>query len=200
FGFTYKYVRMNGLVFGLSLDLTPNFRVYGEYNIPPQDINSIRPDMFAPNWVTRDGEQINDYPDSYKARIISLGFEYSFSLFKNLGKTTIGYDLHMYEEGKIQYSIEDDDDDFEYHEDDESDEYSAFHYASKYFFDPDAPWELEHNFKIAQELDRNISFEIAYHHGRSVMNSFFFQKTSTLTMGLRYNPDYTVNVFDSSKN
>lgn len=201
FGFTYKYVRMNGLVFGLSLDLTPNFRVYGEYNIPPQDINSIRPDMFAPNWVTRDGVVINeDYPNSYKARIISLGFEYSFSLFKNLGKTTIGYDLHMYEEGKIQYSIEDDDDDFEYHDDDENDEYSAFHYASKYFFDPDAPWELEHNFKIAQELDKNISFEIAYHHGRSVMNSFFFQQTSTLTMGLRFNPDYTVNVFDSSKN
>ena len=194
FGFTYKYVRMNGFVVGLSLDLTPNFRIYGEYNIPPQDINSLRPDMFAPNWITRNGEVINsDYPDSYKARIISLGFEYSFNLFKNLGKTTIGYDLHMYEEGKIQYTIEKDDEDFEYY-----DESSDYYFASNYYFDPDAPWELEHNFKIAQELDKNISLEVAYHNGRSVMNSFFFQKTSTLTVGLRYNPDYTVNVYDSS--
>ena len=185
FGLTYKYVRMNDFSIGLSLDLTPNFRIYGELNMPKKGM-SLRPDYFAPNWILRNGLPVNpDYPDSYQARIVNVGFEYSTLIFKNLGPTTIGYDLHLYEEGKIIYDHVNGD----YVKDD------------KYvYYDENAPWELEHNAKIAQELDKYISLEVAYHNGRSVMNSFFFQHTSTLTVGLRFNPDYTVNVFDTSKN
>ncbi len=179
FGLTYKYVRMNDFSIGLSLDLTPNFRIYGELNMPRKDM-SLRPDYFAPNWILRNGLPVNpDYPDSYQARIVNVGFEYSTLIFKNLGPTTIGYDLHLYEEGKIVYDHIN---------------------GGEAHYEEDAPWELEHNAKIAQELDKYISLEVAYHNGRSVMNSFFFQHTSTLTVGLRFNPDYTVNVFDTSKN
>lgn len=179
FGLTYKYVRMNTNVFGLSLDLTPNFRIYGEYDVPPKDIYSVRPDMFAPNFITRNGQPINeDYPDSYKARIITVGVEFTYPIFKKLGNTTIGYDLHMYEEGKVIYDHVN---------------------GGAVYFDEDAPWELEHNVKLGQVLDENISLEIAYHNGRSVMNSYYFLHTETLTIGFRFNPDYTVNLINTEK-
>lgn len=177
FGFTYKYVRMNDFSIGLSLDLTKTLRIYAEL-IHPKKNMSLRPDYFAPNWVERNGFQINDYPDSYKARIVNLGIEYSYPIFSKLGNTTIGYDLHMYEEGKIIYDHVN---------------------GGSATFDSDAPWELEHNIKLAQDLNNSLSIEVAYHNGRSVMNSYFFQHTSTLTIGLRFNTDYTFNLIDTSK-
>ncbi len=177
FGFTYKYVRMNDFSIGVSLDLTNSLRIYAELNHPKKDM-SIRPDYFAPNWIMRNSFQINDYPDSYKARIVNVGIEYAYPIFPKLGNTTIGYDLHMYEEGKIIYDHVN---------------------GGSATFEEDAPWELEHNIKLAQDLDTSLSLEVAYHNGRSVMNSFFFLHTSTLTIGLRFNPDYTVNLIDTSK-
>lgn len=180
FWLTYKYVRMNGTVFALSVEPNPHVRVYGELNYLSNDLKSFRPDMFAPNWITRDGSSINpDYPDSYKARIVNVGVELSYPIFENLGNTTFGYDLHMYEEGKIDYKI-------------------VTGNIPKY--NDDLPWELEHNIKVAQDLGNSLSFEVAYHKGRSVMNSYFFQDTSTLTIGLRFNPDSTLNIVDTGKN
>ncbi len=177
FWLTYKYVRMDAIAIGLSIEPTSNFRVYGELNFPPRWIKSIRPDMFAPNWVVRDGITINpDYPDWYNARIVNVGFEYSNKFFKNLGTTTIGYDLHMYEEGKVQYNLED---------------------GSTIWFDEDAPWELEHNVRIAQELNDTVSIELTYHNGRSPFNNFYFQHTEIWGIGARFNPKSSVTLFDT---
>ena len=176
FNMGYKYIRMNTNVFSLSLDITPSFRIYGEYNIPPKDVYAVRPNMFAPNWITRNGVSINDYPDSYKARIVNVGFEFSYPLFKKLGDTTIGYDLHMYEEGKVEYDHEN---------------------GGIVTFNEDAPWELEHNFKIAQQLNDTTSVEIDYHNGRSPFNNFYYLHTEYIAIAIRCNSNATVTLFDS---
>ncbi|MDD4083427.1 MAG: hypothetical protein WC162_01460 [Sphaerochaetaceae bacterium] len=176
FWLTYKYVRMQTRLFSISIEPCSWLRIYGEVDYPPRGIYSIRPDMFAPNWIMRDGLYINpEYPDSYNARIVATGIELTFSLFKNLGKTAIGYDLRFYEEGKVKYDHEN---------------------GGEITFDEDAPWEMEHNIKIAQGLSRTVSVEIAYHNGRSPFNNNFDQHTQYIAIGLRFNPDDTVTLFD----
>jgi hypothetical protein len=174
FNFGYKYIRMNSYVIGLSIEPTTSFRVYGELNFIPKDIITVRPTMFAPGWFR---DSTANYPEWYNARIVNVGVEYSYPIFRNLGKTTIGYDLHLYEEGKIDY------------------DHVTGGVAT---FDEDAPWELEHNVKIAQQFNDTTSLEVAYHNGRSPFNNFFFQHTSIISVGLRYNPNTTLNAFDSS--
>jgi len=179
FWITYKYVRMDGVVFGLSIEPTPSFRIYGEYNYPPKDIISIRPDMFAPYWIEKEGKPVNpNYPKSYNARIINVGFEISYPFIKQLGNTTIGYDLHLYEEGKVQYDTVK---------------------GGAISFKKDAPWEREHNVRFAQQLNDEISFEITYHHGRSPFNNLYFQHTSYVSVTARFNPRSTVTLYDTDR-
>lgn len=171
-----KYIKADNVAIGLSLEPTSFLRVYGEYKFPPRSIGSYRPYMFAPKW--KEPKRNKDYPDSYNARIVNVGVEVTYPIFKTLGKITIGYDLHMYEEGKVQYKLEN---------------------GSVPTFDDDAPWELEHNIRIAQELDTGISVEVAYHKGRAPLNNFFFQKTKYISVGMRYNPSYTSNIVNTAK-
>ena len=179
FWLTYKYVRMQTRMFSISIEPCSWFRIYGEVDYPPRGIYSIRPDMFAPNWIKRDGLYINpEYPDSYNARIVATGIELTFTLFKNLGKTAIGYDLRFYEEGKVTYDHDE---------------------GGEFTFDEEAPWEMEHNIKIAQNLSRTISIELAYHKGRSPYNNNFYQQCQYVAVGLRFNPDNTVTLFNTEK-
>lgn len=178
FWITYKYIRMDDIAIGLSIEPSASLRFYGELNYPPRSISSIRPDMFAPNWVEKDGIVVNpDYPDSYNARIVNVGFELNYPIFRGLGNTTIGYDLHLYEEGKVIY-----------------DHLSggAIH------FEEDAPWEREHSVRLAQELNEVISFEVTYHHGRSPFNNLFFQQTSYVSLSARFDPKSTVNLYKTT--
>lgn len=179
FWIEYKYVRMNDFVISLSLEPSSWLRLYGELKFPPKNILSFRPDMFAPNWVERDGFKINPgYPDSYNARIVTLGFELEYPIFKKLGNTTFGYNLTMYEEGKVIY------DHFEG---------GAIH------FDENAPWEKVHDIRIAQDLSDTLSLEVSYHNGRSLFNALYFQHTSIVSIGLRFNPYETLTLFNTNK-
>ena len=173
----YKYIRMNDYVVGLSIEPNSWLRVYVEYNFPPKDISTLRPNMFAPNWLKRlKGQSVDPgYPDSYNARIISTGIEVAYPVFKTLGNTTIGYDLHLYEEGKIQYDHEN---------------------GGSVSFDKNALWEMEHNIKISQNLSKTVSIELTYHNGRSPYNNFFFQHTEYFSISFRFNPDDTVTIFN----
>ena len=177
FWITYKYVRMDNYAIGLSIEPTDSIRVYGELKYPPKDIKSCRPDMFAPNWVMRNGFYINpDYPDDYNARIVNVGFELNYPIFKKLGNTTIGYDLYLYEEGKVEYDSVN---------------------GGDITFNEDAPWEREHNIKIAQEFNNTVSVEVNYHYGRSPFNNFYFQHTEILSIGARFNPKSSFVLFDT---
>lgn len=172
FNMGYKYIRMNGIVLGLSLDPTAWLRLYGELDFPESDI-TLRPIMFAPSWQNN----INsDYEDSYNARIVTLGFELTYPIFKSLGDTTFGYDLHMYEEGKVEYN----------------------HVSGgPVDYNPDGSWELEHNIKIAQDINDLVSFEVYYHKGRSPFNNFYYSQCSYLGIGFRLDSDATFTLFDS---
>lgn len=176
FWLTYKYVRMNDLCFGLSIEPFSWLRLYGEYLYPPRNIRSLRPDMFAPNWVERNGHAINpDYPDSYNSRIVSLGIELTYALFPKLGETTIGYDLHMYEEGKVKYDSVN---------------------GGPITFDEDSPWDIEHTVALEQQLGSGLSFKMTYHNGRSPSSFLYFMKTSYLSIGMRFNPDSSLKLFN----
>jgi len=168
---TYKYLRMNDKCIGLSIEPTNHIRLYGELLYPPKDIYLLRPKMFAPNWKRPD---TNDYPDSYQDRIVYLGIELSYPIFKKLGNTTLAYNIRFYEQGKIQYNIEN---------------------GSPVWFDENAPWEREHDIKIAQDLNDEISLEASYHYGRSIINNFYFEHTEIMSIGIRYNTKANILLF-----
>ncbi len=170
---SYKYLRMNDFVFGLSVEPTSWLRLYGELKQPTKEVIVFKPLMFAPNWVKYGDNVVNpDYPDSYKNRIVNVGVELSYPIFKKYGNTTIGYNLHMYEQGKIKYEIND----------------GVGGVEGDVSFDEDSPWELAHDIKIAQTFNPSFSLEVGYHKGRSPHNIYFFQQTSIISLGLRFNP------------
>lgn len=184
FNVTYKYVRMNGAVLGLSIHPFDCLRLYGEFNFVPKSISSLRPVMFQPSWVdiSRNGET---YPDEYGSRIINFGIELSCPIFRSLGKTSIGYDCHMYEEGKIVYRHGDG---------------SYFEEEDRYFYDPDGPWIMDHGLVLEQELTDTLSVEIGWHTGRSPLHAFWFiEKPSWFYIGVRFDPDPTVKIWESGK-
>ncbi len=177
FWITYKYVRMDDFAIGLSYEALANLRIYGELLYPPSNMKVLRPYMFNPNWAKKDGITINpNYPDSYKARIVNIGFEICYPIFEQLGNTTIGCDLHLYEEGKIIYDHVE---------------------GGSFYFDQDAPWEKEYDIRVAQDINEIVSFEINYHNGRSPYNNFFFQHTEILSLSIRVNPKANAILFDT---
>lgn len=182
FWITYKYVRMNGVAIGLSIEPVPWLRVYGEYNFLPKDIKSWRPVIFRPNWTNL--EPHNNYPSEYKARIINFGFELEYPIFKKLGNTIFAYDCHLYEEGKIMYK----------------DEQGKPDPSITPLYDPNAPWEMEHSFLLSQEINDTVSFEFGYRYGRFPSNSFYYQRSSYFFLGARFNPSPTVTLINTAKN
>lgn len=176
FWVTYKYERMDTVDIALSVQPVDWLRLYVDYNFPVKGITTnLRPWIFAPAWLEQDNKPNNPYPDSYNARIISFGIELSWPIFESLGRTTLAYDCHMYEDGKIDYSD-----------------------PENIFFDEDAPWEFEHTLVLAQEFNPWISLEIAYHNGRAPLNNLFFQHVQYISVGVRYNPDASFALWDSA--
>ena len=185
FWVTYKYVRMNGRALGISLEPLEGVRIYGEYNWLPKDVESWRPVIFRPSWI-----DISDtsYPAEYKARIINFGIELSYPIFPSLGLTTLAYDCHLYEEGKIRYK------------DDSKTGADRYLPASQILYDADAPWSVEHGIVFNQQINPWVSFEIGYHYGRSPLHSFYYlDDASWVYVGARYNPDAGVSLVDTSR-
>lgn len=177
FWVTYKYERMDTFDIGLSIEPVDWLRLYVDYNFPvPGITTNLRPWIFAPNWINQDNKPNNPYPDSYNARVINFGIEISYPIFKKLGRTTIAYDCHMYEDGKIDYS------DF-----------------NNIFYNPDKPWDIEHTLVVAQEFNPWISVEISYHNGRAPFNNMFYQHVQYVSIDVRYNTDASWTLYDSAE-
>ncbi len=174
----YKYIRMNSFVVALSVEPVDGIRLYGEYStLAPGVTATYKPYMFSPFWY--DTYCNTGYPDTYNARIINFGAEFSYPIFKKLGKTTIAYDCHMYEEGKIRYR-------------------DASGELQDPVYDKDAPWEVEHGVVLAQEVNDLMSLEIGYFNGRHLLNNFYFQRSSYLRVGMRIDFDGSVTLYNST--
>ena len=177
FFLTYKYVRMNGNAIGFSIEPFDGLRIYGEYNWISKDIVSWRPIIFRPSWIDI---STTDYPEEYKARIINFGVELSYEIFECLGPTTIAYDCHLYEEGKIIYKNPDG---------------SYMTDKNDIYYDPDAPWKVEHGIVLNQKISNTVSIELGYHKGRSILNSMYYiDDAEWVSLGIKFNPDATVNL------
>ena len=182
FNVTYKYVRMNGIVIGLSIEPVEWLRLYGEYNFVPVGVGSLRPVMFQPSWI--DISNNPGYPESYRDQIINFGIELSYPIFPGLGNTRLGYDCHMYEEGRIRYR----DQDGNYIGKDEM-----------YFYDPDASWIVNHGLVLEQELNGSISIELGWHTGRSPLHTFWYMENpGWFHIGIRFNPEAGITLYDSA--
>lgn len=174
----YKYIRMNSFVFALSVEPLTGVRLYGEYStLAPGITSTYKPYMFSPYWY--DTYCATGYPDTYNARIVNFGFELSYPIFKKLGNTTIAYDCHLYEEGKIEYR-------------------DGAGELQDPTFNEDASWEVEHGFVLAQELNDLMTLEIGYFQGRHQLNNFYFQRSSYMRFGMRINFDGAVTLYDST--
>ena len=176
----YKYIRMNSFVVALSVEPVEGVRLYGEYStLAPGVTATYKPYMFSPFWY--DTYCNTGYPDTYNARIINFGAELSYPIFKNLGKTTLAYDCHMYEEGKIKYR-------------------DASGALQAPVYDKDAPWEIEHGVILAQQVNDLMALEIGYFQGRHQLNNFYFQRASYLRFGMRIDFDGSVTLYNSTNN
>lgn len=181
FNNTYKYIRMNTLVLGLSITPIEGIRVYGEYNWVPKDVMAFRPVMYQPSWLS-----ITVYPNlhdqGYKARIINIGFELSYDFFKKLGTTSLGFDAHFYEEGQIVYK-------------DENGNYVDS--IERIRYDKDRPWKREISIVLSQQLSSSLSLEVNYVKGASPLNYFYYiDNASWVRIGIKINPDSTLKVVD----
>lgn len=177
----YKYLRMDSLLFGISIKPVEYFRIYGDVSF---DMPStyVMPEIFSPSW-TKYGARAEDVPDSYNNLIVDVGCEVEYPVFKNLGMTRLSYQMKAYEEGKIVYKEEE----------------LAQAGRSKAFYDPDRPWEFEHTFNLAQEINDFISFDITWHIGRFMANMYYSTRTSYVSIGARLNYDGGVTLFDTRK-
>lgn len=178
----FKYLRMDSAVFSLSIRPIESLRIFGEINF---DLGTtyVIPEVFSPTWALY-GAEADDVPSSYKNLIISYGVEFSHTFFENLGPTKFAYIGRAYEEGKIAYKEED----------------LAAAGRTKAFYDPNRPWEFENTFNIAQHINDLVSFEITWHTGRFVLNSYYATRSSYVTIGARLNFDGgTVMLYDSAK-
>ena len=187
FGYSYKYVRMDGLAIGLSVEPMKGIRLYGEYNWIPKNVESWRPIIFRPSYldIAKKDQYSTEYPDEYKARIINCGIELSYPIFPKLGNTTIAYDLHLYEEGKIVYKDKNG---------------MPVPTEDLIYYDPDRPWIMEHSVVLSQDVSDVCSFEVGYHYGRSPFNALFYiEDASWIYFGATFNPDVTVNVVDTGR-
>ena len=185
FNVTYKFVRMNGIVLGISIQPVECMRLYGEWTFVPKNISSLRPVIFQPSWTELENNRW-DYPEEFKNSIVNFGVELSYPIFRKLGKTTIAYDCHMYEEGKIRFRHEDE---------------SYFTKDEDPVYEPDAPWSIDHGIVLNQELSDSVSIEIGWHSGRSPLHAFWYMENPQyFYIGARFNPDPTVTIYDSARN
>lgn len=183
-----KYIRMEAMAVGLSVEPIDGIRLYAEYNFLPKALlEYFDQEILAPKWKEQNYHCQNK-PDSYKAQIVNFGVELSYPIFKKLGKTTLSYDCHAYEEGKIVYKA----DDLAAYPDYDSSKYKAY-------YDGNRPWEFEHELVLSQEVSNTISIEIGYHNGRFPLNSFYFHRCNYGYVGIRFNPQDTVTIVDTAK-
>lgn len=156
-------------------------RVYAEIDFATKD-TIVLPYYFEPEWGP--GNSIaDDLPSSYGARIVNFGIEFEYPIFKSLGMTRIAYGCAAYEEGKIVYR----------HEDLEAAG------RERPFYDPNRLWEFEHTINISQEINDLVSFDITWHYGRFMLNSYFDTKSQYVTIGARLDFDGTVTLYDSAR-
>lgn len=177
----FKYLRMDSMIFGLSLQPVDFVRVYAEIDFATKN-TSVLPYYFEPEWGP--GNSIaDDLPSSYGARIVNFGIEFEYPIFKFLGMTRIAYGCAAYEEGKIVYRHED----------------LAAAGRERPFYDPNRPWEFEHTINISQEINDLVSFDITWHYGRFMLNSYYDTKSQYVTIGARLDFDGTVTLYDSAR-
>ena len=181
FGEWYKYLRMDSLLFGLSVNPIEYVRLFGEVTFDMKTTHVI-PEIFSPSW-TDNGTLAEGVPSSYNHLFLVFGAEVKYPIFKNLGPTSLSYQVKAYEEGKIAYKEED----------------LAEAGKDKAFYDPDRPWEFEHTFNISQKVNDILSFDVTWHMGRFIVNMYYSTRTSYISVGARLNFDTTVTLFDTAE-
>lgn len=166
-----KYLRMNPAVAGIAVKPFDWLKVYGEMKWAHKGMYRIRPDIYSPSFLNGMNPS---YPDSYKAMIINAGLELEYKLFPRLGKTAVGYDIHLYQEGKIILTDNDSDGVYQYH------------------YDEAAPWEMEHTVMVAQDLAEWFTVEAAYHIGRFPLNGLIHCRTPYFSINFRFNSQHAL--------
>ena len=177
----FKYLRMDSALFGVSVFPVQGVRMYAEVNFNLKSTH-LMPHTFSPSW-TAVAPTADDVPASYGARIVSFGIELEYPIFKKLGMTRLSYGCRAFEEGKIVYKTE---------------ELEA-NGKDRAYYDPDRPWEFEHTINLAQDVNDLVSFEVTWHYGRFILNSYYATRSSYVSIGARLNFDGTVTLYDSGK-
>ena len=114
-----------------------------------------------------------------------------------MGKTTLAYDCHMYEHGKIIYmdrSKTGEDRYLPFPVDPSNPKENEIHY------DPDAPWTMEHGLTLNQQINDYLSFDIGIHFNGAPLHLFYFlDEAAYAYVGLRFDPNPTFTLYDTSK-
>ena len=180
FDSNYKYLR-NNLTIGVSIEPLSWMRIYGEYQWLPDGMY-LNPRHFRPSNAEH-GDEVG-WDSSYRASILDFGIELSYPIWEKLGNSTLAYDLMLYEEGRIIYR--DGDGYLDYPSDFKDIK------PGEIYYDPKAPWLMEHSIVISQDINSYFSLEIGWHSGRSPLTSLFFiTDTQWVHVGMRFDPYLT---------
>lgn len=161
----YDYVRENPITYGLCLSLGPYFKLYGELRVG--DTAKIN----KPVLYDRDDPQFANF----HSREIQFGCEMGFKVPK-LGPFIVAFDATLREDGKFLLVPTAD-----------AVEYKGQYSEYVYTYENDAPWALDWEISIAQELSENsansVRLQISYHHGRFPLFAYGMHKVSYFSLG-----------------
>ncbi len=184
-----EYVRDNSWLLGLSADLPWGFRVYGEAELP-QNPSWLRPFIHVPadyrtkvssdtiTLIERIGNNENIPSDqkeaeeelkrssngTYKAWRLHFGVEWKLNV--GFGAVFAAADLQLHQDGQTKHQIGG--------------------------YSKDNPWEYEITVGGGLELGdiiagRSVRIEAYYHNGRVSATQWFYQRMSSVTVGLGIN-------------
>lgn len=184
-----EYVRDNSWLMGLSADLPWGFRVYGEAELP-QNPSWLRPFIHVPadyrtkvssdtiTLIERIGnnenipsgqketeEELKRTSDgTYKAWRIHFGLEWKINI--GFGAVFLAADLQFHQDGQTKHQIG--------------------------AYSRDNPWEYEITAGGGLEIGdiiagRTVRIEAYYHNGRVGATQWFYQRMSSVTVGLGIN-------------
>lgn len=161
----YDYVRENPITYGACLSLGPYFKLYGELRVG--DTAKIKkPVLYHP-----EDPQFVDF----HSRELQFGCEMGFKVPK-IGPFLVGFDATLREDGKFQLIPTAD-----------AIEYKGQYSEYEYRYVDDAPWALDWEISIAQELSENSLYsarlQISYHRGSFPLFAFGMHKVSYFSLG-----------------
>lgn len=171
-----EYTRDNNLAVGLSVEPTPNIKVYAEVS-KPMEKTWMHPAIHIPGWVIKNvpsGGSLHDieagnegiptttFADDYNAWIGNAGTELRLN-FGRTGSLLLAFDVMAHQDGQTKHEVGG--------------------------YDAENSWEFEYTVGLGVEFrdpesEGKAGVMVAYHDSRFPLLNYFYQRSRYVSVGL----------------